>query len=342
MGNRAMYEGPYVWAAKDWAAANEGGGSAMLDVPWRLSLSPAAVDEILLNVQRLRTAQIARDELTGEDFPLPVTRPVIETIDHLLADGPGFVVLSGLPVATMTREDIELAFCGLGAALGTSVSQSFRGDRLGRVMDIGEPGRYYTVGGALEMHMDPVDAVGLLCLRKAIAGGESRIASSTHVRNVIARERPDLFEILERGFFYASRPADRVAGDLPVSAERIPVFTSIEQAPACFYLPISVRTAEAAGQPMTPLEREALSFVNDVANRPDVCIEMDLAPGDIQLLNNRRILHGRNDYTDASSPNEKREMLRLWLMMADWPARPANQNFHGVADRAAGGIPARG
>ena len=67
---------------------------------------------------------------------------------------------------------------------------------------------------------------------------------------------------------------------------------------------------------------------------------MDLQPGDIQLLNNRRILHGRNDYTDASSMDEKREMLRLWLMASEWPPRPDRWNFHGVADRAAGGIPA--
>ena len=65
---------------------------------------------------------------------------------------------------------------------------------------------------------------------------------------------------------------------------------------------------------------------------------MDLEPGDIQFLNNRLIMHGRADYDDASDLERKRLLLRLWLMMPDWPARPPTMNMHASHDRAAGGI----
>lgn len=35
--------------------------------------------------------------------------------------------------------------------------------------------------------------------------------------------------------------------------------------------------------------------------------------GDIQLLNNVRILHAREAYTDYDDPAERRHLLRLWL-----------------------------
>lgn len=36
-------------------------------------------------------------------------------------------------------------------------------------------------------------------------------------------------------------------------------------------------------------------------------------PGDIQLLNNAKILHAREAYTDYDDPAERRHLLRLWL-----------------------------
>jgi len=325
---------PWVWTAPDIGARTD----------WQYTFTSSALTEIagaLESSKRTGKRAGARlDALEREHFPLPKLSAALANIAACLSDGPGIGLLRGLPLTRYERTDIERIFCGIGTYLGTSVSQSARGDRLGRVMDIGEPGRYYTVGGALEMHMDPTDIVGLLCLRKAVSGGESRVASAVAVHDTIGAERPDLLRCLTTGFYYSSASRDRVAGDVAVSPERIPVFSEVGGTVACFYLPISVRTAERHGKTLSSIEHDALAIVDEIASRPSHCLEMDLQPGDIQLLNNRRILHGRNDYTDASSMDEKREMLRLWLMASEWPPRPDRWNFHGVADRAAGGIPA--
>ncbi len=65
---------------------------------------------------------------------------------------------------------------------------------------------------------------------------------------------------------------------------------------------------------------------------------MDFRAGDIQLLNNRLILHARTDYVDHPEPERKRHLLRLWLMMSQWPPRPEVMSFHGRIDRAGGGV----
>ena len=202
----------------------------------------------------------------------------------------------------------------------------------------GRAGRYYTVGGALEMHMDPVDVVGLLCLKKAVRGGESRIASSAAVHNAVLEERPDLVRVLRKGFHYTSRQEDKAAGAPPVTPHRVPVFGDIDGRFAAFLLPIAIRNAEKAGAPLSPVEREALEAVGRTAARPDLAFEMDLEPGDMQFLNNRLILHGRADYRDSPDPERKRHMLRLWLMMPGWPPRPETMTMHARHDRAGGGI----
>lgn len=49
---------------------------------------------------------------------------------------------------------------------------------------------------------------------------------------------------------------------------------------------------------------------------------MDLEKGDIQYLYNRLLLHGRRNYVDFEGGENKRQMLRLWLNMEEWPRLP--------------------
>lgn len=326
---RERFAGPFVWNGPEIQTATD----------WVFHLSPVVLAEIDEALEAANKRGLTLDDMTPDDFPLPSFVDDIARIDHTLLSGRGAVRIRGLTVDRYGDDDLGLIFWGLGSALGVGVSQSYKGDRLGHVIDIGEPGRYYTVGGELEMHMDPVDVVGLLCLRKAVKGGESRIASSSAVHNVVAEERPDLLPYLYRGFHYSSRPADLPAGAPAFTPHRLPVFQRIGDMPACFYLPIAVRNAaDTQGVDMTDAEREALEFVGQVAARPGMYLEMDLQPGDIQFLNNRLVMHSRADYEDPPDPSLKRHLLRLWLMMSDWPARPANMNMHARHDRSEGGI----
>jgi hypothetical protein len=49
---------------------------------------------------------------------------------------------------------------------------------------------------------------------------------------------------------------------------------------------------------------------------------MTLEPGDIQLLNNHVIYHGRTPYEDVDDPDGDRLLYRLWLSMPNSRALP--------------------
>ena len=325
--------GPHVWRNADYSGRTD----------WIEHFSNAELAELETAAESVRKRGTVLEEATKDDFVLPLLSSRLARTRAELADGRGFVMLRGIPVQRYSEEELGTLFWGLGTHLGIGVSQSLKGDRLGHVMDIGgDVDRYYTRGGELEFHMDPVDVVGLLCLRTAVSGGESRIVSSMAVHNVIAAERPDLMEPLMQGYHYSRRQQDPSAvGAARYTAHRVPVFmkggagengSQVE----CYFLPASIRGAAREGAPVSALGQEAMAFMAEVAGRPELYLDMSFREGDIQFLNNRKILHARTDYVE--DPKAKRHLLRLWLMMPDWPERPTSMRPHDGADRAGGGI----
>jgi len=51
-------------------------------------------------------------------------------------------------------------------------------------------------------------------------------------------------------------------------------------------------------------------------------IMADLAPGDIQLLNNHIVYHGRTAFKDDASAGQDRMLMRLWLSVPNSRALP--------------------
>jgi hypothetical protein len=45
----------------------------------------------------------------------------------------------------------------------------------------------------------------------------------------------------------------------------------------------------------------------------ELAFTMELQPGDLQLLNNHVVYHGRTAYEDTDGPDRDRLLLRLWL-----------------------------
>ncbi len=323
-----LLEGPSAWLHADYAGRED----------WILHFSPAELAELERAAESVRAKGLRLDDAEKSDFDLPLFASRLATARAELAQGRGFVMLRGIPVSRYSEDELQTLYWGIGTHLGIGVTQSLKGDRLGHVMDIGgNADRYYTRGGELEFHMDPVDVVGLLCVRGAKSGGESRIVSSMSIYNTIARERPDLLPSLTRGYHYSRRQHDP-SGLQPYTAHRVPVFTDGGMGKECYFLPAAFRRAAIDGAPFDEHDREAVAFVAEVAARPDHYLDMRFREGDIQFLNNRTILHARTDYVEHDDPSKKRLLYRLWLMMPDWPARPHAMRPHGDTDRAGGGF----
>jgi len=276
-------------------------------------------------------------DITPERFPLDRVATLMRDLPRRLREGRGFLMLRGLPRAQYSDDDMTRIYFGLGSYIGTPMTQSYLGDILGHVMDVSdyEPkSRGYRKGGGQLMHTDSCDIIGLMCLRSAISGGESRIASALAVHNVMAERYPEQLALLAQGLYLKRTDEDGRRATRTFSADRVPFFHEENGEVTC-YLPTGyARLAEKSGQcPFTPEEGEALYRVRKVAASPELYLDMGFKEGDIQFLNNRMMVHGRTDYQDAKNLEDRRHLLRLWLEVKTWPDMPARQVFHTAEDR---------
>jgi hypothetical protein len=274
---------------------------------------------------------------------------VLGEILRELLEGRGFVLLRGLPVERMTREEQAIAYLGLGAWLGRFRSQNAKGHLLGHVkdlgLDIGDPNvRYYQTNRKLEYHTDSVDIVGLLCLKIAKAGGESYVASSMTVHNEVLARRPDLMPALFEPFATDRR------GEVPEGMQPwfdMPIFNRHAGQLSCIYVRQYIESAQRhfpAARRLTREQYAAMDLVDELCNDPSIHLSMDFRPGDIQLLHNHQILHSRGDFENWPEPERHRHLLRMWLAPPE--ARPLPEAFAprygSVEPGARGGIVLKG
>jgi len=309
-------QGPHVWRGADLAARRD----------WVHRLPGPALDQIGTVVREAAARGLGQDDFAFEAVEIPGLRQALAPAVQELAGGTGLALLRGLEIDRYAIEELKLALLVIGHHMGLVGPQEHRAKGIGEVMDIKPPSRdyYYHGGGPLPMHMDPVDVVGLLCVRKARRGGKSRIVSAMRVHNEILGARPDLLALLYRGYRHQRR-AHRRHGGAALTEHYCPVFADVGGQVVCNYIPRPIRMAVADGLvTLTQQEQDALDLLDRTARRDDLCLTMDIEPGDIQFLYNRAILHGRADYQDHGDPDRRRLMLRLWLTMPGWPKFPAD------------------
>ncbi len=85
--------------------------------------------------------------------------------------------------------------------------------------------------------------------------------------------------------------------------------------PRLFYLGWYIRDSQQHPDAprLTDRQLEAMTLLETLANDPAFHLEMDFEPGDVQLINNGRVLHAREAYDDHPDPDQRRHLLRLWL-----------------------------
>jgi hypothetical protein len=76
---------------------------------------------------------------------------------------------------------------------------------------------------------------------------------------------------------------------------------------------------------MSARQREALDFLDEVANDRALYLRIRQQPGDILLLNNWVTFHRRTEFEDSPDPARKRHILRVWLSVPN--SRPIDPLF---------------
>lgn len=262
----------------------------------------------------------ATETLTREDFPLGDIAADLDTIRRRVQHERGIVLLRGLPVTRYSREDMCRMFWGLGTHFGHAVSQSLMGDRLGHVTNVSGDNpaeRGYRSRRELDMHTDSDDILMMLCLQNARSGGQSRFVSALTVYNEMLATYPRLLPTLMRGFRYHWR-GEQADGQEPITRYRVPVFSHCNGMMSCVFLRAFIdMAAQDLGEPLSQREKAALDVFEQLCERSDLKLALDLAPGDAYLINNYTTLHSRTAFEDYDAAQDRRYLLRLWLRAID-------------------------
>jgi hypothetical protein len=299
---------------------------------WLREWPRAAVAGFERNLAATKAKGLAETEVTREDFPLPEVGEFIQDLRDELEDGLGVVRIQGLPVDRYEPADLRRIFWGIGTHLGVAVPQSVRGEVLDEVKDetqsnpeIGNEVQAKKGGegpilssrararsnGPLRFHSDGADMIALLCARNGIAGGESKIVSTAFLYNEIRRLRPDLHALLCRPYHRYLPNTDRLPAEKRIFA--MPVFGVRDGKLTCQYSRTFVEQAqEMDGVPrLDAAGIEALDLLAELAEKH--CMTVPFEEGDMQLINNHVVFHGRTAFSDDTAGGKSRLLLRLWL-----------------------------
>ncbi len=288
---------------------------------WLRSFTPGELEEIDVAVREHFAAGREMGDISPTSFRLPTLARTLSTVLEQVLHGCGFVLLRGFPVGRYSTAEAAVAYLGIGAHLGSFRSQNAKGHLLGHVRDLGldirkPTTRYYQTNRELEYHTDSCDIVGLLCLKTARSGGESRLVSSVTLHDEMLRRRPDLWRLL-----FNPMPTDR-RGEVPPGMLpwfELPVFNWHKGELSTIYAGQYIRSAQQnfpQARRLTAAEHAALDMLDALSNDPELNLTMEFRPGDMQFVHNHQMLHSRTDFEDWPEPEKRRHLLRLWLAPA--------------------------
>jgi hypothetical protein len=342
--NSEPLAGPEAWLGREMTRSTD----------WISFVPPRAVAEMDAALRSLERRGLAWPNFGLDDFPLPTfSRELSATLDEL-ERGRGFALLRGFPVDRYSAEELKNLYWGVGAHLGSARYQNAKGELIGEVRDeyrlygdvqeapvdtaLGRSSRSKArSSGPLRFHTDRCDVVTLLCVRQARAGGLSRIVSAVSVANAIRGRRPDLHALLCQDY-WRSRQGEEAGGEHQVYA--LPLFAAHAGKFTTQYSRTFVEAAQKLpGVPrLTAAQDEALDLHAAVCE--ELAFTMELRPGDLQLLNNHVVYHGRTAYEDENGPDRDRLLLRLWLAPSN--SRELPPGFEVLWGTTASGAPRGG
>ena len=289
-------------------------GALEEDTTWVVHLDDSDEAEIEAALDRVTDLRIPLGDLDRSDVDFGSFATRLRGWRDEIEHGRGVVLIRGFSVNRWGERRTKLATWCIGLHLGQPGAQNPRGDLLGDVREHRHDGasvntRLYQTNDAIRFHCDYADVVGLMCVRQAPVGGESRLASSAAIHDELWRYAPRSAHRLYQPVWLDTRDEG------PNPAIAVNPFAFDGRRVRTFYHSDYFRSAARHGgvyQPSSELI-EALDAFDSLAESQRFCARMRLQEGDLQLVSNHSVVHARTTFTDV--PDAPRHLLRLWLSL---------------------------
>jgi hypothetical protein len=283
------------------------------DKSWVYELSKNDINEIHNAIKKTKDLPIKN--INRYNFELPFLSIKINLIKEHLIHGSGVALIRNFPVDCYNDLDTMRGYVGLIQHVGNlrmqpgNVMMTHVSDMQTLSMAPTKYGiRHGFNNNSQDPHTDNCDFVSLLCYNTSFSGGDTFFASSkTIIDNMSEKEREYLtffFPHNRRGAilknenpWYLLPVLQLYQDNTIVSFNYKLVLSAIDLYDKCPYVP--------------DLYLNALQKFKTLAEDPEICYKTSFNPGDIQILNNLKCVHGRESYVDEGS--KVRHLMRLWI-----------------------------
>jgi len=290
---------------------------------YRVRLDGPCLDEIRRVVDEIRAHPLPTLIRSPADLDMTNCHAAMAEVRRILKEGVRFAVVDRLPVEELSKHEAETIYWLLSSMVARPVAQKLDGTMIYDVHDTGKaalPGsgvRPDKTNIEIRFHIDnaynttPPEIVALLCLKTAKSGGVSRVLSFHTVHNRLLARHKEMLPRLYRPFwfdrqreFFDGEPATFSAPVFDDAAGELKARFSVHQINSGYAM---------RGEPVDNEGAAALAATLDLFEEPDLAIDFEFAPGEIQFVDNRTLGHSRTEFEDWAEPERRRHLVRLWL-----------------------------
>ncbi len=294
----------------------------------QIRVTDACRDELLTTTAQLEANPLPIFSLRLADFDMPGCRAMMALAKETLERGVGFVVIDRLPIEDISRDTATALYWLLTNMVGRTVAQKWDGTMVYDVRDTGKAlvdangVRSSVTNAGQEYHNDnafnlPPDYVALFCLQTAKEGGVNGVVSFQTAHNKMLARHPDLLERLYEPFYF-DRQMEHAPNDDRVSVH--PIFEYDGKILRTRFSDRLTRVGyEMRGDSIDQKGSDAIETLTEIINEPGARREFMFEPGQIQIVDNRRLGHRRTAFTDWPEPERRRHLVRLWARDAGRP-----------------------
>lgn len=283
-----------------------------------LSLSDDVVSALL--TRKVNREQPYNSYPTCIDNQIFSRQEIMNICDCLLNElrsGKGYSIVRISEEVLKDIHDIKVTFWNLFTCFAKPLAQFSNGNVLHEVQkaDAPPPPRcsYSMSDKVTDIHTDgsylyelPPHFIGLICLRQAEIGGESILVDGRKILHQLKTEYPENMKYLMQDYQFNT---DNQLEDSKTLTK--PIIVENDSTIIFNYNRIHIESGQRAiKSPLTGESKDSMNKLDLLLHRQENQDIFSLRSGEMLVINNHYILHGRNSFND--NKNSKRLLIRLW------------------------------